>query len=229
MRRFGRLLLVLFASGVTISPTLVEGSPEFAYNQTRPKSALEVLQGIFRPRRRPGGTRGPICLITPGLRPEWLSLSDTPFILSDRPLLVWERPVARVEVRLASTKAVVWQQTLPPQSQRILYQGLLLQAGQTYQVVAFGRSNYSLNTGEGAQFTVVNANQRNEIIQKLAAMEAELKNQNLSVEAIAIAKATELSRRSLLSDAYQLLDSLPEQSPELNAFLTKLSAQVCGD
>jgi hypothetical protein len=238
MHRFGRLLLALLTSGAAIGTiatngliahTLFKGFPELALNQTRPKSALERLQSIFRPRRRPGGTRGPICLITPGLRPEWLSLSEIPFVLSDRPLFVWERSVAKVELRLASNRTTIWQQILPPQSQRTVYQGPALKPGQTYQVIAFGASQNPLNTGEDAQFTVVETTQRDEIIKDLAALEAKLKQENFSSEAIAIAKATELSKRSLLSDAYQLLDALPARSPELDAFLKKISDQVCGN
>jgi len=229
MYRITGLLLALLTSGALIASLSIGYLPDSALSQTRQKSVLETLQNIFRPKRRIGGTRGPICLITPGLRPEGMPLSETPFVLSDRPLFVWQKPIARVEVRLAKTNAVVWHQALPLQSQRILYQGTPLQPGQTYQVVAFGRSNAPLNVGEDAQFTLVDASQRDKISRELALTEAALKEQKRSPEAIAIAKAIELSNRSLLSDAYQLLDALPMRSPELSAVLTKLSDKVCGD
>lgn len=229
MGRITGLLLALLTSGAMVASFSFRDTSNFALVQARQRSVLETLQNIFRPRRRLGGTRGPICLITPGLRPEGMPLSETPFILNDRPLFVWQKPVARVEVRLAKTKAVVWQQALPPQSQRLLYRGTPLQPGQTYQVVAFGRNHTPLNVGEDAQFTLVEAQQRDQVIQALAATEASSKQQNRSLEETAIAKAVELANRSLLSDAYQLLDALPKRSPKLSAFLTKLPAKVCGD
>ena len=229
MCRITGLLLALLTSGVIVASLSFGGTPDSALGQARQRSVLETLQNIFRPRRRQGGTRGPICLITPGLRPEGMPLSETPLILNDRPLFVWQKPVARVEVRLAKTNAVVWQQMLPPQSQRLLYQGTPLQPGQTYQVVAFGRNHTPLNVGEDAQFALVDAQQRDKVIQALAATEASFKQQKRSLEEITIAKAVELSKRSLLSDAYQLLDALPKRSPKLNAFFTKLPANVCGD
>ncbi|HEY9655520.1 MAG TPA: hypothetical protein V6C50_08500, partial [Crinalium sp.] len=94
---------------------------------------------------------------------------------------------------------------------------------------AFGRNHTPLNVGEDAQFALVDAQQRDKVIQALAATEASFKQQKRSLEEITIAKAVELSKRSLLSDAYQLLDALPKRSPKLNTFLTKLPANVCGD
>ncbi len=229
MCRITGLLLAWLTSGVTVAVFSFGYLPDLALSQTRQKSVLETLQNIFRPKRRLGGTRGSICLLTPGLRPEGMPLSETPFIWNDRPLFVWQKTVARVEVRLAKTNAVVWQQALPPQSQRLLYRGTPLQPGQTYQVVAFGRNRTPLNVGEDAQFTLVDAQQRDKVIQALAATEASSKQQNRSLEEPAIAKAVELANRSLLSDAYQLLDALPTRSPKLSAFLTRLPTQVCGD
>jgi len=229
MGQITRLLLTLLTSGVAIASFSFAYLPGSAFSQIRQKSALETLQSIFRPRRRPGGTRGPVCLITPGLRPGWVPLSAIPFVLSDRPLFVWQRPVAGVEVRLAKTNAVVWHQSLPSKTQRILYRGAPLQPGQIYQVIAFGRNNAPLNVGEDAQFRLVDASQRDETIRELAATEAKLNQRKRSAEVIVIAKAIALSNRSLLSDAYQLLDALPNRSPELTAFLTKISANVCGD
>jgi hypothetical protein len=229
MYRITGLLLALLTSGALIASLSVGYLPDSALSQTRQKSILETLQSLFRPRRRSAATRGPICLITPGLRPEGMPLSETPFVLNDRPLFVWQKPIARLEVRLARTNAVVWHHALSPQSQRLLYRGTPLQPGQTYQVVAFGRSHNPLNVGEDAQFTLVDASQRDQMSRELAATEAALKKQKRSPEEIAIAKAIELSNRSLLSDAYQLLDLLPNKSSGLEVFLAKLSAGVCGD
>lgn len=210
--------------GVFVSLALPTTS---AFSQQRQKSALEILQEIFRPKPRPAGTRGPICLITPGLKPERVALSDIPIVLSDRPLFLWQQPVTRVEVQLATSGTIVWDQSLPPNSRSILYQGVPLQPGQTYQVIAFGR-NYPLNTGEDAQFTVLDTKQRSQISADLAQKETELKNQNRSAEDIAIAQASYLAQQSLFSDAFQLLYSLPEQSPKLNSFLTDITPKVCG-
>ncbi|UBF29801.1 hypothetical protein K9N68_36865 (plasmid) [Kovacikia minuta CCNUW1] len=228
MRRIKGWLIMLTISGLAIAPLLQPFLIEFAYGQVNQQGSLAALQDIFRPRRRPGGTRGSICLITPGLRPESASLSALPSVMSDRPLLIWQKPITRVEIRHAKTNTVIWSQSLPPKSQRIRYQGNPLQPGQTYQVIAFGRYNAPLNGGEDAQFVLVNVNQRDQIIRELAATEAKLKQQNQSKESIAIAQATLLVNRSLLSDAYQLLDDLPQRSPELAAFLSQLSDRVCG-
>jgi len=221
-------LLVALLISDSLSSIVLSLSTEPAFSQVKQESALEILQGIFRPRRRPAGTRGPICLITPGLKPEWVSLSEIPFILSDRPLFVWQKPVTRVEVRLAPSGTVVWQQSLPPDRRRILYQGTPLQPSQTYQVVAFGRRNDPLNIGEDAQFSLVSPAQRTQIISDLTRKEAELSKQNRPAEEIAIAKAIDLSKRSLLSDAFQILDAIPNRSPQLNSFLTDIAAKACG-
>ncbi|WP_448282500.1 hypothetical protein [Phormidesmis priestleyi] len=219
--------MALLISGLMISSIFLVIPTELAFSQVKQKSALETLQGIFRPRRRPAGTRGPICLITPGLKPAWVSLSGIPFVLSDRPLFLWQQPVTRVEVRLATSNAVVWSQTLPPNSRSIFYHGTPLQSNQTYQVVAFGSKNYPLNTGEDAQFTLVSTNERARISADMAQKETELKHQNRSTEEIAIAQAIDLSKQSLLSDAFQLLYSLPDRSPKLNSFLTDIMTKAC--
>jgi hypothetical protein len=227
MRLVKALLIALLINGFAIADLSFGASEALLAKQTGQQSSLTALQRIFQPRRRPAGTRGPICLITPGLRPAWISLSEIPFILSDRPLFIWQKPIARVKVIQADNNTLVWDQSLSPNSHRISYQGSPLQPGQAYQVIAFGSKNEPLNNEEDAQFIVVEANQQKEIVADLAAIETEFRNQNYSEEAIAIAKATALSKRSLLSDAFQLLDAVPNRSPELDAFLTKTASKVC--
>lgn len=217
MGRIQGLLVAMLISD-SLSSIVLSLYTEPAFSQVKQESVFETLQGIFRPRRRPAGTRGPICLITPGLKPEWVSLSEIPFVLSDRPLFLWQQPVTRVEVQLATDNTVVWNQSLPPNSRSILYQGAPLQPSQTYQVVAFGRKNDPLNNGEDAQFSLVSVEQRAQIISDLARRKVELSKQNRSEEEIAIAQAIDLSKRSLLSDAFQLLDAVAERSPQANHF-----------
>ncbi|HIK19121.1 MAG TPA: hypothetical protein IGS53_28090 [Leptolyngbyaceae cyanobacterium M33_DOE_097] len=162
------------------------------------------------------------------MRPKQMPFSDTPSVLSDRPLFVWRTPVARVQVQLAKNKQVVWNQILPEGTQRVVYQGQPLEAGKTYQVIAFGRQGDPLNVGEDAQFTLLSTDEREEMLQRLMALETDLDNQQKSAETIAIAKAIELSNSSLFSDAYQVLDALPQKSPQLTNFLANLPASICG-
>ena len=206
---------------------LVCGSGGIGFSQERPKSPLETLEGIFRPRRKPAGTRGPICLITPGLSPEQTPLSQIPVVLSDRPLFLWAKPVARVEVRSTRTGTVVWTQTLPPDRRSVTYRGTPLQPGETYSIIAFGRQKQPLNTAEDAQFRLLDAPQRKLTTARLNRQAAELQHNALPAEHIAIAQAIDLTQKSLFSDAFQQLYGLPHRSPELTVFLTTIAAQVC--
>lgn len=228
MHRIKRLLLILLIVAATIAAIPLEALPKPAFVQGQPPNTLDLLEDIFRPRPKPAGTRGPICLITPGVQSERSSLGEAPQIWSDRPLFVWQRPVASAAVHLANSNTVIWKQALPPDGRSLLYQGPPLQPGQTYEVIAFGRKNQPLNTGEDAQFTLLEAEQRTQIAKKLAIKAAELEQRNHSEEAIAIANAIEFTNRSLLSDALQVLYSVPNRSPRLNSFLTETSTQVCG-
>jgi hypothetical protein len=215
---------------------LISGFAVFGYlmlpagigiTQERQKSPLETLEGIFRPRRRPAGTRGPICLITPGLSPEQTPLSQIPVILSDRPLFLWERPVTRVEIRSTRNGAVVWQHRVQPDRRSVVYRGTPLQPGETYSVVAFGRQNQPLNAAEYTQFKLLDAQQRQRLTAILQQRAAELKHKAFAPEDIAIAQAIELTQNALFSDAFERLYSLPQRSPKLTAFLTTIATQVC--
>lgn len=200
--------------------------------QNQQPSALSQLKDLFGPRRRSGGTRGGVCLITPGYR--------TSTLWSDRPLFVWKvtgnKPVERIEIRIADSNTPVWSQVISPTTNQIIYQGRALQPNQTYEVILYDATGEPLTQDADLhpRFTLMDEDQRQQIQQDLASNTKQLEPQTdagasqFSEGVIAVEKAVYLSQQELWSDALQVLYSVPERSSELQQLIEAATTEACG-
>lgn len=194
----------------------------------RQQSPLERLISLFKPRQHPSGTRGAICLITPGY-------GETRAIWSDRPLFAWQaddgRDVGRIVVRQADMRTVIWSQSLAANQLSAVYQGNPLQPGQTYEVLFFYSTGEPIITDEdfNPKFTVLEASERTQIAAAWSQEETQLKAQKATPETIAIHKAIHFSQQNLWSDALQSIYLLPQKSSQLTQLIQSASAEACGE
>jgi hypothetical protein len=195
--------------------------PTFAQQSDHP-TVVQSLIDLFRPRRHSSGTRGTICLITPGYDNE----HD---LWSDRPLFLWKGTVGRIEVRQADTDTVIWDQALLPNHHSLIYQGPPLQPGQTYTIVFFSPSGQLMIKDPDfyPRFRILEAARRTQIATELA--QEVWQQQAVTPEAIAIAEAVYFSRQELWSDALQTVYDASQRSPSLGQFMQTAQADACGE
>lgn len=224
MRRSKRALLLLLA-GVTIA-SLIGSFPLAAApsNGSHQPSVVAKLTGLFKRRVRSGGTRGSICVVTPDLGGERS-------LWSDRPVFVWhDGNVARVQVRLADSKTIVWEQALPAAQTSVTYSGKPLQPGQPYEVMLLDDKGKKLVKEDVLpQFVVLDVATRTSVSQALKAKERQLNDEQGTKEEIVAAKAQYLLEQNLISDAFQVIYAAQEGSPELKGMAQQIAAIACDD
>jgi hypothetical protein len=173
-----------------------------------------------------GGSRGPICVISPG--------EQGNSIWSNRPLFLWKTQqsgmVRRITVRNLSTQGTPWTQDLETETQHVTYEGSALEPGQYYQwVLSSGRDSTPVDWNTAFLFKVMESSQRDQITDELQRIETELSNSHASVESIALKKAQYLQDQDLQSDALQTLYSVSNPSATVTQKIQEISSQSCPD
>ncbi len=215
----------MLLAGMTIAISIsfpLEASPGSRSNQP---SVVIKLAGLFKKRVRSGGTRsGSVCVVTPDLGGERQ-------LWSDRPVIVWrEGNVARVQVRLADSKTLVWEQILSGTQTSATYSGAPLQPGQLYEVVLLDNTGKKLvKEGFLPQFVLLSVADRTRISQALEVEEHQPDNKQETTEEIVAAKVRYLLEQNLVSDAFQLLYTTESASPELKELMQQVVAIACDD
>jgi hypothetical protein len=228
------LLLISEVIFVSASPFIAPPAAIAAQQQSKRRSAVDVLKGLFQSKPRAGATRGPACVVTPGLGADQR-------IWSDRPLFVWaqddnptqpenDRAVGRVEVYLANDNtSVIWSQPVPANARSILYTGAPLQPGQTYKVRLLDLTNTPLiqDSAFDPEFTLLTSDQRQKIASDLASQEKQLRQETAPEEMIALQKAIYFAEQQLWSDAFQTAYTITTPPPALKAFIQTTIAERC--
>lgn len=215
----------MLLAGMTIAISIsfpLEASPGSRSNQP---SVVIKLAGLFKKRVRSGGTRSDsVCVVTPDLGGERQ-------LWSDRPVIVWrEGNVARVQVRLADSKTLVWEQILSGTQTSATYSGAPLQPGQTYEVMLLGDMGKNLvKEGFLPQFVLLSVATRTSVSEALNAKEHQLSAKQGTAEEIVVAKVQYLLDQNLTSDAFQLLYTTKSASPELKELTQQIVALACDD
>lgn len=196
-------------------------------------TTLQELRQTFQ-KRRPrdeGIRRGGLCVLTPGtdvLQKEYV-------IWSDRPLFLWQLNTPNIKVRQLrvsnpTSGEIIWEQTLQPNSNQILYSGTPLQAGQIYSwELAFQRNLDQSTTSEKMEyrFKVMDLEQRNAKRTELETLTQKLQATQTAPEEIALQQGRYFADQGLLSDALQVLYAIQSPSPATTQLLQELVASVC--
>jgi hypothetical protein len=224
MRRSKRALLLLL-TGITIASLTISFPLEAAPgNRSSQSSVITKLAGLFRKRVRSGVTRGSLCVVTPNLGGErnlW----------SDRPVFIWhDGNVARVQVRLADSQTIVWEQALSNTPTSVTYSGKPLQPGQPYEVMLLDNQGKKLvKEGFLPQFVMLDVATRASVSQALKTKERQLNDEQGTVEEIVAAKAQYLLEQNLISDAFQVVYAAQEVSTELKEMTQQIAAIACNE
>jgi hypothetical protein len=229
------LLLISEVIFVNASPLIAASPAIAAQKQSKRQSALDAFKDLFKPKPRTGASRGPGCIVTPGLVTSQLDeqpnpeLDEEPMIWSDRPLFVWDEAIGRIEVSLADDGTVVWSQSVPANARSILYAGQPLQAGQTYKVRLLDLTNTPIiqDSAFDLKFMLVASQRQQEIAGTLANQEKQLRQQKATEETIALQKAIYFAEQKLWSDAFQTVYAISATSPELKTFVQTTIAKIC--
>ncbi|MBF2015297.1 MAG: DUF928 domain-containing protein [Rivularia sp. T60_A2020_040] len=167
-----------------------------------------------------GGSRGPICLISPD------APNQTRIIWNTKPLFLWKGDIKKIAVGIPGNEEYLTTQIVTG-TQNANYTGKPLEPGQTYRWSVF------LSEGEGTSptmfvpFKIMETPQRNRITAELKLLERLQKNQGADAENIAVSKAEYFAQKGLWSDALQQFYSVPNPSPELSQIIKDIPNQLC--
>ena len=192
---------------------------------TRSKSILQSLIGLFKtPKNRLISRGGEVCLIAPGQLGEQV-------IWSDSPLFIWQGDIPQSQIGLYSASVnfnyqqqeqLLWQQTVPANSQTMAYKGEKLKPGLTYDwVLSVDDKTYRPG------FILMEQDERQKIAKELNALESQLRLEAANEEDIAIAKADYFIKRELWSDAIQQLHTIKQPSAHLLDKIKDIKQYLC--
>lgn len=210
-----KLLIIAILSFAIAIPAMAQNNEQNTQEQKSTPSILQSLLSIFKSPENRLTTRGEkVCLISPG------KLGENT-VHSDRPLLIWsllQPDVPESNLNFYSDTAnfnyeqdsqLVWNQTIPANTPKILYAGEILQPGIYKWELVFPDKTYS------SEFTLMGEAEREAITTELSSLRQQLtaSNKNESEKAIAIADF--FAQKGLLSDSIQQLYSIEQPSTEL--------------
>ncbi|HEY9647863.1 MAG TPA: hypothetical protein V6C88_15915 [Chroococcidiopsis sp.] len=219
------LLLLTVCLSATLLPTpssLAQSQPDSSSATARTGGLSNLLADITSLLARdepPLGSRGTLCLVSPGL-------IRNANVWSDRPLFVWqedEGSIDQIIVRDFSSDAVIWQAQLNPGDRAVTYGGPPLQAG---QLVIWELSSGGDSLMRGT-FELIAAGDRTRIETEVDALEQQLKTSGASTATIAAEQARYFAGEGLWSDTIQTLYSLRQASPDIANTLDAIIDDVC--
>lgn len=163
-------------------------------------------------------TRGVrLCPLSPGV----VGINDT---FSDRPLFLWQGGnIQRIELRRPGGEQILWEQKVPPEESKVIYEAAPLEIGQTYQWSLYNAANDYVTF----IFRIMGETQRQQIATQLAEIEKALKQQNATPEQIAVAKAEYFAVNRLWSDALREIYLVENPSPALTKTAQEITNQLC--
>ncbi|GAB4539702.1 MAG: hypothetical protein Tsb0014_30350 [Pleurocapsa sp.] len=235
--RFFTTIITLALTGITLSSSVVipaaiaeSSNNNSSTNQQEAKKSTSILEALLSLLKSPENrliTRGDeLCPMSPGNIGEQV-------VWNNRPLFIWAGKTSKSKISLYSPTVnfnyeqddkLLWQKTLESNTETVVYDGEKLEPGLTYDWhLKDANKDYRLT------FVLMEQDQRNAIAQDLIALENELKNTNVSVEDIAIAKADYFANKKLWSDALQELYAVENPSPMLVNKTKAISSYLCQD
>lgn len=188
------------------------------------RSTWQAILTILKGRRETtGGSRGEVCLISPGL------LEEKNIIWSDQPLFLWQVNNFPLEIRLYSPfnpqqeQEVIWRQDVN-EIQGIQYIGQPLEPGKIYDWEIF---NLVSKSRQRRSFQVMDIEERNLISQELKNLESQLIIEQATEEEIALEKAKYFAQLNLWSDMLQTISSVQHPSSELTKIRQEIFTYLC--
>ncbi|OKH29993.1 hypothetical protein NIES2119_31710 [[Phormidium ambiguum] IAM M-71] len=166
----------------------------------------------------PAGSRGDICVITPA-KPGKIGV-----VWSDRPLFLWRGSIRKIEVRLRSSKQALWSQTVSDKESSIIYNGAVLEPGQSYDLVLFNQRSVPIFR---VTFQIMKKEERERITSDLTSLEAQLKQEGATAEKIAHAKANYFASRGMWGDVLLEAYKIEKPSDSLSKFKNSALEQFC--
>jgi hypothetical protein len=231
MRKLAWVHFLLLIAGTTSInfPVLSTKSKErdliISQNKQTNVSPAQRLIEVFRRRKRPGGTQGEFCSISPSInyRTTW----------SDRPLFVWQGTVTQIEVRLSDNQSVLWTHTVTEEEQRqqqVLYGGSALKPDQTYFYVYTYQTKdqgQTIDQTKSIQLDILSSEspKRRLIEAKLA--ELDNQKQNLSAEEYILKRSEIFAEQNLWLDVFREVYSLQNPSPEWDKIRQEQRPTLC--
>lgn len=234
MSNLNWIVLALFLSGSEIAALAAFAPAQSGKLPVQPTSTqtvnafdpLRLLQR--RPRQRPGGRDGGVCMVSPGL------LEDENVVWSDRPLFFWKAQAEEIVMqRLTVTDQndrILWEKPLAATAQSAVYAGQALQPGQTYTWQLEWTVEGEPKPADHA-FQVMASDRRQTITTKLQALTRQLQASGASAEAIAQQQADYLTaqEKPLWSDALKQLYTVENPSRVTTQIIQTWMNDVCAE
>ena len=174
-------------------------------------------------RGRTGGSRGPVCPISPAYNP--LAI---PLVWSNRPLFMWQvkagEQIGKFELWQHVTQDVVWSKPVSSSETTLVYDGEALQSGERYYWVLFNEDSVPLYR---LAFQMVDRQTRDRISSDLMMIEVQLQEEGASAEEIAYAKAEYFDTRQMWADVLKQAYSVDNPSMALTDFIEIIFQQFC--
>lgn len=170
-----------------------------------------------------GGSRSAsieLCTISPqSLSGEEIKIWSSHF------LFIWQGNISKIEIRKRRSTEVLWRQKIASNQNSIIYNGPLLESGESYDWVIF-EANSILPTFQ-VLFQVISTDERDKITADLKQLELQLKQEKATPEKIAYAKANYFAERQMWPDVLRFAYEVKNPSQTLNKFITNISKQFC--
>lgn len=190
-------------------------------NHPNYESAWMGFSRWFQRKKPPFAGRGGDCVISPIIDKEPVK------IWNDRPIIIWNGKTNTIGMFSGSADKVIWKQKINENTKenlKLQYTGEALQPGQVYE---WRLLTEDLQSTQTRPFQILKPIQRNQITADLRTLQAKLKSEGANAEAIAMRRAEFFTQRDLQSDALQELFSVQNPSPELQAFIQKVTTAIC--
>lgn len=166
----------------------------------------------------PAGSRGDICVVTPA-KPGKIGV-----VWSDRPLFLWRGSIRKMEVRPRSNKQALWSQIVSENQSSIVYNGVVLEPGQSYDLVLLNQRSVPIFR---VTFQIMEKEKRERITSDLTNLEAQLKQEGATAEKIAYAKANYFASRGMWGDVLLEAYKVEKPSDPLSKFKNSALERFC--
>lgn len=124
-------------------------------------------------------------------------LDGVQVVWSDRPVFVWSGSIGRIDLCDEASGELLWSQPVSPEDQGVAYTGEPLQPGGIYEWMLCDRLGVA---NDLVTFQVMSAEERDRIAAELAELEAGLRAEGATTDAIALQRARYFADRQLWTD-----------------------------
>lgn len=224
----------------------IQIQPETQTEPEQQRSTWETILSFLRKQPRQSLlSRDSICPIAPGL------VEDEPIIWSDHPIFIWKKAdsdesegLDLLNFRILSPydpldplkeQTVLWEQRINTRAEKnaygaVEYSAEALESGKRYDWEIKAYSEKEPNLGDNifkSAFDIMNSEERANISQSLAVLNAELNRTTMSKEDMALEKALFFIKQELWSDALGILHAGTNSSSELSSKIEEISNYLC--